>query len=229
MKYIKPIEEFLLEMAYTSYDKDDDILPKEVLAQLKQLLNFRTFKRLGSGRYGTAFKVSPNKVLKITTDLKEYDYAKKIEGLKNEHIADVYKTFYFDYNSVRYVGILKELCEVDEKYFDERIDSFYEYTGKQMSLSYISSEFLYGDITKSELKDYFKTYKNNGGDYDSFVEDWYMMLMELKSKKIYIKDFNGSNIGIKPNNKLCVIELGFGETLLKGTKIKFKDDEHLTF
>ncbi len=229
MNYIKPIEDFLNEMAYTSYDKNDDVLPKEILDQLKMKLGFKMFKRLGSGRYGTAFKVSPDKVLKITRDLKEYEYAKKIEGLDNEHIANVYKTFYFEYDSSKYAVILKELCKVDEHYFDRIIDSFVEYTGKETSLSYISSEFLFGDITKSQLNNYFKKYKDNGGFASGFADEWFMMLMELKSKNIYIKDFNGANVGMKPNNKLCVIELGLGEIWWGGNKIKFEDDDYLTF
>lgn len=218
------IKEYLNEMAYTRYDKDDDVLPKEILEQLKQKLGFKRFTRIGSGKFGTAFKISNTKVLKITKDLKEYEYAKKIEGLKNEHIADIYKTFHFNYNNEQYAVILKEFCKVDESYFDNLIDKVLEYTGNKMSLSYISSEFLYGDINKKELDSYFKKYKDNGGNNSWLMEEWYDMLMELKSKKIYVKDFNGSNVGIKPfTGKLCIIELGLGYW----EKIKFQDEDKI--
>lgn len=204
MKYVKNFE------AYSSYDKDDDILPKEIFTILKNKLGIKRFTRLGSGKYGTAFKISNTKVLKITKDLKEYEYAKKIEGLKNKHIADVYKTYYFSYNNEHYAVIVKEFCKVDEYYFDNIIDKFLEYTGKEMSLSYISSEFLSGDISKATLDKFFKKYTDNGGTATGWMEQWYDMLMELKSKNIYVKDFNGSNVGIKPNGNLCIIELGLG-------------------
>lgn len=227
MKIATNILDYLNEMAYTSYEKDDDILPKEILNKLKLKLGFKRFTRIGSGRYGTAFKISNKKVLKITKDLKEYEYAKQIEGDKNVHIADVYKTYHFlnkledDYN--QYVCIIKEFCNIDEPYFDNIIDGFLEYTGKEMSLSYISSEFLYGDINKATLDKFFKLYNDNGGTETYWMDQWYDMLMELKSKNIYVKDFNGSNLGTKPSTgKLCIIELGLGTW----NNIKFhKDDE----
>lgn len=217
------ILDYLNEMAYSNYDKDDDILPKEILDKLKIKLGFKRFTRIGSGKFGTAFKISNTKVLKITKDLKEYEYAKKLEGIKNEHIADIYKTFHFNYDDEKYVVILKEFCKIDEHYFDNIIDSFLEYTGKEMSLSYISSEFLYGDVNKQTLDKFFKLYKDNGGTKTGWMEQWYDMLMELKSNKIYVKDFNGSNVGIKPNGKLCIIELGLGYW----NKIKFKDEDKI--
>lgn len=216
--------EFLNEMAYTSYDKDDDILPKEILNQLKLKLGIKRFTRIGSGKYGTAFKISNTKVLKITRDLKEYEYAKKIEGLKNNHIADVYKTYHFKYDEVLYAIIIKEFCKVDEAYFDDIIDKFLNYTGKEMSLSYISSEFLFGDITNDNLISYFDRYNKNGGNSSWVSEQWYDMLLELKSKNIYIKDFNGSNIGIKlSTGNLCIIELGLGNW----KNIKFDDSDFI--
>ena len=221
---VTTIREYLNEMVYTRYDKEDDVLPKEILDQLKIKLGFKRFTRIGSGKFGTAFKISNTKVLKITKDLKEYEYAKKIEGVKNEHIADVYKTLHFNYNNEQYVVILKEFCKVDESYFDNLIDRFLEYTGNEMSLSYISSEFLYGDINKNGLDSYFKKYKDNGGNNSWLMGEWYNMLMELKSKKIYVKDFNGSNVGIKPSTgKLCIIELGLGYW----KKIKFQDEDKI--
>lgn len=228
-KYIATtIHEYLNEMAYTRYEKNDDILPKEILDKLKIKLGFKRFKRIGSGRFGTAFKISSTKVLKITKDLKEYVYAKQIEGQKNVHIADIYKTFHFtnnleeDYN--QYVCILKEFCNIDEHYFDNIIDSFLEYTGKEMSLSYISSEFLCGDINKQTLDKFFKLYNDNGGTEIDWMKQWYDMLMELKAKNIYVKDFNGSNVGIKPSTgKLCIIELGLGTW----NNIKFQDEDRI--
>ena len=226
MKNIKSFKNFLNELAYSRYDKDDEILPLEILSNIKNKLGIKRFSRLGSGKYGTAFKISNTKVMKITKDLKEYEYAKKIEGLKNVHIADIYKTYHFKYQNELYAIIIKEFCKVDEDYFDNFIDSFLEYTGNEMSLSYISSEFLYGDVNLKTLDNYFKKYKDNGGTKTGFLDEWYDMLLELKSKKIYIKDFNGSNIGIKPStNKLCVIELGLGYW----DTIKFADEDTIIF
>lgn len=216
--------DFINEMSYTSFDKDDDILPKEILDKLKIKLGIKRFTRIASGKYGTAFRISNTKVLKITKDLKEYEYAKLIEGKKNVHIADVYKTYYFDFDGTKYAIIIKEFCNIDEDYFDNVIDSFLEYTGKEMSLSYLSSEFLYGDVNKTTLKSFFKRYEDNGGTKTGWMEQWYDMLMELKSNKIYIKDFNGSNVGIEPSSgKLCVIELGLGWW----KKIKFDKNDYI--
>jgi len=196
---------------YTDSGDIEEVLPKDVMQKIKDRFKAKSFKKLGSGRFGSAFKISPKKVLKITKDLKEYEYAKKIEGLKNNHIADVYETYYFEYNDTKYAIIIKEFCKVDENYSDRLIDSFVEYTGNKMSLSFISSEFLNGDVTKSIFDNYFKTYKQNQGFATVFGEEWYDMIMELKSKKIYVKDFNGANVGWKPsNNKLAIIELGLG-------------------
>jgi hypothetical protein len=221
--------EIFNEMAYTRYDKNDDILPKEMFDKIKNYFNLKQFKRLGSGRYGTAFKISNTKVLKITKDMQEYVYAKKIEGLKNEHIADVYKTYHFKYNDGDeyqpddYAIIIKEYCMVDEYYFDNVIDSFLEYTGKEMSLSYISSEYLHGDVNKNTLDAFFKRYNKNGGTKTGWMEQWYDMIMELKKLKIYVKDFNGSNIGTKKNGKLAIIELGLGYT----TNIKLDKNDKI--
>lgn len=197
-------------MAYSSYDKEDDILPQNILESIAKQLGYKRFTRIGSGKYGTAFKVKGNRVVKITRDLKEYEYAKQIKGLKNKHIADVYETHHFTYDDDKYAIIIKEFCSVSEEWMDRNIDYFLEYTKGDMSLSYISSEFLSGDITKRVLDVYFQEYKKNNGPFD--LDDWYDMLMELKKKKIYIKDFNGSNVGYKGenNNDICVIELGLG-------------------
>ncbi len=224
LKLKQLIETTVREHLNEIYDKDDDILPKEILEQLKLKLGFKRFTRIGSGRYGTAFKISNTKVLKITKDLKEYEYAKKIVGLKNKHISDVYNVFYFKYNNEPYAIILKEFCKVDEYYFDNIIDSFLEYTGKEMSLSYISSEFLWGDIDKTRLDAFFKRYNDNGGTKSGWMEEWRDMLMELKSYNIYVKDFNGSNVGVKPSTgKLCIIELGLGSW----NKIKFDPKDEI--
>lgn len=217
------------EMAYTSYDKSDDILPPEILNKIKVKLGFKRFTRIGSGKYGTAFKVSNTKVVKISRDLKEYDYAKDIEGLKNKHIADVYKTYHFKYDTDSYVIVIKEFCNVDEYYFDKVINSFYEYTGKDMSLSYLSSEFLFGDINKQTLNKFFKLYKDNGGLYVDWMEQWYDMLIELRNHGIYVKDFNGSNVGTKlTSNELCIIELGLGGSL-GGKYGKFQNQDELEY
>lgn len=192
---------------------------------MKINLGVKRFKRIGSGKFGTAFKISNTKVLKITKDLKEYEYAKKIEGQKNKHIADIYKAIHFKYENEQYAAIIKEFCKVDESYFDDVIDSFLEYTGNEMSLSYISSEFLHGDINKQTLDKFFKRYKDNGGTKTGWMEQWYDMLMELKSKKIYVKDFNGSNMGIKSStDKLCIIELGLGYW---DNDIRFNDNDEI--
>jgi hypothetical protein len=215
---IKSFENWLNE----SFTKQEDILPKEILEQIQKKLKFKQFKRINSGRYGTAFKISSTKVLKITKDLKEYEYAKKIEGLKNKHIADVYKTYHFTYDDTKYAIIIKEFCRMSEDWMDRMIDSFVKYTGGEMSLSYVSSEYLSGDITKRVFDNYFAKYKKNQGNYDS--DGWYDMIMELKEKKIYVKDFNGSNVGMKPNrNDLCIIELGLGWW----EKIQFSPDDHI--
>jgi hypothetical protein len=225
------INSLLSEMAYSRYDKNDDILQKDVLDALKIKLGFKRFTRIGSGRFGVAFKISNNKVLKITKDLKEYEYAKIIEGVKNRHIADVYKSFHFKNNNEdeyynKYACILKEFCNVDESYFDNIIDDFLEHTGKEMSLSYVSSEFLSGDIDKMTLDALFERYKNNGGAQIEWMRQWYDMLMELKSKRIYIKDFNGSNVGTKQSTgELCIIELGLG--YWDWDIIKFQDSDKI--
>lgn len=197
-------------MAYSSYDKEDDILPQNILESIAKQLGYKRFTRIGSGKYGTAFKVKGNRVVKITRDLKEYEYAKQIKGLKNKHIADVYETYHFKYDGGKYAIIIKEFCYVSEEWMDRNIDYFLDYTKGDMSLSYISSEFLSGDISKNVLDSYFEEYKKNNAPFD--LDDWYGMLMELKDKNIYIKDFNGSNIGYKGvnNNDICVIELGLG-------------------
>ena len=196
---------------YNNSGDIEEVLPKEVLQKIKDKFKAKSFKKLGSGRYGSAFKISPKKVLKITKDLKEYEYAKKIEGLKNKHIADVYETYHFEYGDTKYAVIIKEYCNIGEAYFDKLIDSFTEYTGNEMSLSFVSSEFLHGDLSKAVFDNYFKKYKQNQGYATGFADDWQEMIMELKNKKIYVKDFNGANIGTKPsNNNICIIELGLG-------------------
>jgi hypothetical protein len=215
--YVKSFENWLIE----SFTKQEDILPKEILEQIQKKLKFKQFKRINSGRYGTAFKISSTKVLKITKDLKEYEYAKKIEGLKNKHIADIYKTYHFTYDDTKYAIIIKEFCRMSEDWMDRMIDSFVEYTGGEMSLSYVSSEYLIGDITKRVFDNYFEKYKRNKGNYD--FDGWYEMIMELKERKIYVKDFNGSNVGMKLNNDICIIELGLGYW----EKIKFSPDDHI--
>ena len=137
-----------------------------------------------------------------------------------------YKTYHFKYEDESYAIIIKEYCDVNEDYFNRVIDGFLEYTIGDMSLSYISSEFLFGDIKKTILDSYFKRYKNNNGPYTGYMEQWHNMLMELKSKKIYVKDFNGSNVGIKQNGNLGIIELGLGYVynikLDKNDEIKYE-------
>ena len=202
MKYLKLFEAYF----------DEDKIPADLVNYVKDKLGYKRSKLLGCGRYGCAFKVKGNKVLKITTDLKEYEYAKKIEGLNNKHIADIYDVYHTDYNGEKYAIIIKEYCGVSSEWMDRLIDSFLEYSYGNMSLSFISSEFLSNDVSINKLNDYFKEYKRNEGNYD--LDDWYDMLMELKKHNIYVKDFNGDNIGMKDNingrNSLCIIELGLG-------------------
>lgn len=208
--YMKLLDTITESRYYSAYDSDDDILPKHILDTIKDKLSIKRWKRLSSGKFGTAFKISNTKVLKISKDMKEYEYAKKLIGLKNEHIADIYDVKYLNYENENYAIIIKEYCIMDESYTDNLIDKFLDYTANEMSLSYLSSEFLYGTESKSTFDTFFRTFKNNKGSLDGFYEDWYNMIMELKKHKIYVKDFNGANIGVKRNGKFGIIELGLG-------------------
>lgn len=203
MKYIK-----LFENYYTAFDEEDDVLPKEVLNKIKEKMGFTTFKRLGSGGYGTAFKVGANLVLKITRDISEYRYAKKISGKMLKHVANVFGVFHFKYDYEDYALITKELCKTDANYYDNKLEKFFLNTGKEYSISWMCYKFLENEITKKDLDNYFKKYYSVV-EKDWFSEQLYDMIMELKKHKIIIKDLNGANLGLNKNGDLCLIEIGF--------------------
>jgi len=213
MKYIKIFEQF-----------DDNIIPSQLIDVIKDSLKININKLLGCGKFGCAFKIDNNKVLKISTDLKEYEYAKKLKGIRNKHIADIYDVYYIEYNNEKYVIIIKEYCLLESNNINKKIESFEKYSFGDMTLTYLSSEFLHGDISLHKFKSYFDEYEKNEGTYD--LSEWYYMIMELRKHKIYVKDLDENNIGYKVYNgkkSLCIIDLGLGYW----NNINFKKEDEL--
>ncbi len=201
-------------------------IPVEVLEKIKEKFGFDKFKQIGVGLFGTAFKINNNMVAKVTSDLDEYTYAKKIVGRQNKHIADIYGVYHFEYNNRRYAVIIKEYCKMDKADVNDLIDKFDISTNNKVSLSYLSSEYIAGQIPKDEFNKYIDSYIKSGLGRESLIRDWAEMVAEIKSYRIYVKDFNAGNIGFKKSGNLCMIELGLGGNR---SSIKMDKEDKLIF
>ena len=83
------------------YDIDRDWLIEsicEVNSEVSSLLDEDTYEFLGEGCYGRAFRVSDNKVVKVTTDMNELEMAEHLIKNNYKFFIKVYKIFRIYYN-----------------------------------------------------------------------------------------------------------------------------------
>lgn len=193
MKYIllEDINETIknyLEEIYPDYNINE-ILETAIKILLKYLLDnnlqeeFKSYsgEYVGSGSYGILYRISKDRLFKITTDKGEGIASKRIENKNLEYVAHVY------------------LC----KKLDDEIYLIIREYGKPIKLSFKIREIINKHpVDYDDIKEYLKKYKKY-----KIIRDIYNGLLELENYGIKLTDIRDSNI-MKFGNKYKIADLG---------------------
>lgn len=103
-----------------------------IKSKLKKYLNITLGSKIGSGLFGSAFMISSNKVLKISTDKVEAENNAKMQKLNLKHYVKVYRVFQFKSLPNFYFSILEFLQPVSDlvgnllEFFRKPLNIFYK-------------------------------------------------------------------------------------------------------
>lgn len=202
------------------FDIDRDWLMNsicEVNSEVSSLLDEDTYEFLGEGYYGRAFKVSGNKVVKITTDINELEMAEHLIKNNYKFFIKVYKIFrvYYNKNLVAAV-IIKDYVEdvnhSENRDFWEGVRNYcYKHHEKEDTWD---SRTWFVDINYSitELWEYLK-FNGVKDKYYSILIDKPLMCEEFNKfkKKFNLRtlDIHQENFGFKNNHFMLFDVSGF--------------------
>jgi len=193
MKYIlledinKTIKDYLEEI-YPDSDVNE-ILKTAINILLKYLLDnnlqkeFKSYsgEYVGSGSYGILYRISKDRLFKITTDKGEGIASKRIENKNLEYVAHIY------------------LCEK----LDEEIYLIIREYGEPIKLSFKIKEIINRHpVDYDDIKEYLEKYKKY-----KIIRDIYNGLLELEKYGIKLTDIRDSNV-MKFGNKYKITDLG---------------------
>lgn len=221
------IRKALTETYYTTWKKlqeapVDTFRGQEVEISQKLAKHFKIEKilPLANGKNGFAYVIPNNRVLKITKDKSEVAEAKKIQGKKLKHLAEVYGTYTLGgpYTGT-YVIILEllsqgENIEKGELAFEEFLDKEFSY-----DFTYFLDDYSNGSVSPEEIKDY----KEKLAEFYTYDQDklnlalWFMngmmgIINEIRKNGIKSSDWVIENLGIKKNGNLGMFDFGYGDT-----------------
>lgn len=187
-------------------------------------------KKLGRGQYGSAFalKNKNDRVLKITTDVKEAQAMGLIRDNPHPNIVKVYKVWMYRSVKAKYFIEQDRLDKIDTKELKNHFAINYITDSPKELLPFVNSmnmwtvlvDFIEGKISKKEFNEEDKLMKRN------LSADAYKTFNQLKQavlhmKKIGIKgwDLHHDNVMGK-NGKLVAIDLGNQPSIGKITDIR---------
>jgi len=195
------------DLLFSNNIKIDDFVAK-ILSKLN--IN-GTFKKLGSGIMGYAFKIDGDRVLKITTDKSEALESKKLEGKKNEYLGDVYNVYKLNGAFSNVYVIIRELLDVNINKNSEIIDGFkktfiildeirnYYYSIARLVLNKTELEKYKNDIIR---------HKDRLTDFIDYVNIMVPIIEELQKYRISSSDLHLGNMGFKQNGNLAYYDIG---------------------
>lgn len=135
----------------------------------------------GSGEFGEAYLTSCGKIIKITSDIKEFSAAYNLQGTKSDYLVDIYKA---ELTEDDHLFILMQAVDTDgiDDIFSQALDVVQEYA---------FGEWEYFD--PDELPDDFVCDDN----VLAMIDEISTSIFELKQRGIDLPDVHDGNIGMK--------------------------------
>jgi hypothetical protein len=191
---------------------DDEIrsVSKDKIREIARCFNkpLKQIKHIGSGCIGSAFLLSPRRVLKVTTSRREFKGATKLIGKNHKNIYKVHKTFeaggkYFIITD-RYYKVTK----AQENILDMLTYNTFTMGYKSNGWKRVRNQFLQAYDTHVEYNGHYK-----GGSSEAvrkLIEYGVKnMVEELQRSRIKAGDFHEGNVMRKKNGQLVIIDLYF--------------------
>jgi hypothetical protein len=192
----------------------------EIADKLAKHFKIGKIAPLGNGTSGFAYYIPNNRVLKITKDKSEVAEAKKIQGKKMKHLANVYGTYTLGGKYQGTYVLISELLSKSEDIdtADFLLEEFFE---KEFSydLAFLFDDYSNGSVEKNEVKLYEQQIKEYYyyDDKKANLALWYMKGMfgiidELKKNGIKSTEWMPVNLGIKRDGNLAMYDLGYSHS-----------------
>jgi len=199
LRQLEPKKEF------SDSDKRLDLW-KNAISFIAKKLGVELEEFLGGGFWGIAYKISDNRVLKITTDKEEESAAKYLKGEKNEYLSDIYSTYKIKNHKDKMV-IVKEYIEPInselKSEFEYLVDCMTDYAVLKGKYFEGISEFILKDVDE-DFVDFLKQEHNGKGEFlYTNLEKTYE---EARKKGVFLSDMSPDNFGIK-NGHLCLFDI----------------------
>jgi len=136
---------------------------------------------LGSGDFGDAYETTCGRVIKITSDIKEFMAAFSIQCVKSNYLVDIHKAELTDEDQLL---ILMEKLDTNgiEDVFNDAMSLIDEYSFGEWE--YFDKDELPEDLITSEKS-------------INLIDDICSSIMDLRQKGIDIPDIHERNIGMK--------------------------------
>lgn len=163
----------------------------------------------GSGEFGEAYLTSCSKIIKITSDLKEFSAAFKLQGTKSEFLVDIYKAELTDDDNL---FILMEAVDTDgvEDVFSQAMSLVEEYAFGEWE--YFDPDELPEDLMCDD-------------NVLAMIDEISASMFELKQKGIDLPDVHDGNIGMK-NGRYVLFDFQMTEErLLEDFKVSIRDQQ----
>jgi tRNA nucleotidyltransferase/poly(A) polymerase/2'-5' RNA ligase len=175
-------------------------------------------KPIGGGKFGVAYDIGNDKILKITKDNSEAYENIKLIGKPLKYIALPYKVFEISTksNSIKTYGIILEKLKTNPEYFKRMYDRL-DYVCKNIFNTdyhtlidaYVYNDFDYIDVDKNQIESYLS---KNPEDF-KFFNGILNIIDELKQYDIdSVEFYNVKNLGYKKSGDLGMFDVGFADT-----------------
>lgn len=173
---------------------------------LAQRLGLRNVQYLKGGGMGKAFVIDQNRILKITSDVAEFNNSMRLLGKTPKYLPNIYLCKNIKYNDEIYYVIVQE--KIDTSKSKEYFQLFYELE-MFLSSNYkiynddLFDDFTYNDNANKEILSALNKYNRN---LFQFVIQIFYCLKEAKNFNIQTNDIHSDNLGLKDGH-LCIFDL----------------------
>lgn len=189
MEYLKMFEDF-------ENDNIFDLTENEVKEMLdRNDISYSYIKILAEGGNGIAIELTEDTVLKITFDVSEYYFAKKLIGIDSPNLVKIFKVWKEEFS----------YCIVEEKLITDinsRICNFLYYMHRRNPITHKIET-----VSDDEVYEYFST-KFMGLDKSNIIilfNKYKEVYYECKKYDISMSDFHEKNVGIRKSNPTSLV------------------------
>lgn len=189
-------------------------------------INKEIITHLDDGSYGSAFKISGYKVMKITTDEKEAYTANMLIGENTNYLVKydaVYEIVGSNINTPSYVLIMEYLLPIKNNKLKDFLNCF------AFNYEYQYEFFNQNKFDDDHIEEFIKMYENECEDciyrFEIFdiLEHLKNIAIETKKYNIFPVDIHSGNLGFRSvENDLIYFDLGDNKNYIKKELKKIK-------